>query len=98
MEEHPEIWSESQPWFEKLDLWVTGHVVPEYAYAVAQLGGWQRHPDNCLDFHSSAYEDMMFFHPFVRKAFFDTGDSDPRTRSACPSICYSRKTGLTPVL
>lgn len=76
MEEHPEIWRESQHWFEKLDLWVTGHVVPEYAEAAARLGGWQRHSESCLDFHSQAYEDMMFFHPFVRKAFFDTRDSD----------------------
>jgi hypothetical protein len=29
-----------------------------------------------MDFHSLAYEDMMFFHPFIREAFFDTGDSD----------------------
>ena len=76
MEEHPEIWRESQHWFEKLDLWVTGHVVPEYAEAAARLGGWQRRPESSVDFHSPAYEDMMFFHPFVRKAFFDTGDSD----------------------
>ena len=30
MDEHPEIWRGSQPWFEKLDLWVTRHVVPGY--------------------------------------------------------------------
>jgi hypothetical protein len=28
MDEHPEIWRGSQPWFEKLDLWVTRHVAP----------------------------------------------------------------------
>lgn len=76
MGEHPEIWGGSQPWFEKLDHWVTKHVVPEYASAAAQLGRWQRHTESAMDFHSPAYEDMMFFHPFIRKAFFDTGDSD----------------------
>jgi hypothetical protein len=44
--------------------------------AATQLGSWQRHPESSMDFHSLAYEDMMFFHPFIRKAFFDTGDSD----------------------
>ena len=57
MEEQSEIWRESQPWFEKLDQWITGHVVPEYATAAAQLGGWQRHPESSMDFHSLAYED-----------------------------------------
>jgi hypothetical protein len=39
------------------------------------LGGWQRHSENSLDFNSPTYQDMMFFHPFVRRAFFDTGNS-----------------------
>ncbi len=76
MDEHPEIWRASQPWFEKLDLWVTRHVVPGYESAVSQLGGWHRHSENSLDFNSNTYQDMMFFHPFVRRAFFDTGDSN----------------------
>jgi len=75
MDEHPEIWRGSQPWFEKLDLWVTRHVVPGYESAAAQLGGWQRHSESSFDFNSPTYQDMMFFHPFVRRAFFDTGDT-----------------------
>src|SRR5271166_5719503 len=77
MEEHPEIWRGAQAWFEKLDLWVTGHTVAEYQSAAAQLGGWKRQPENSLDFHSHTYEDMMFFHPFIREAFFDSGISNP---------------------
>jgi hypothetical protein len=76
IEEHPEIWRGSQSWFEKLDHWVTGHVVPEHAAAATELGRWQRHSESGTDFHSPAYEDMMFFHPFIRRAFFDTGASD----------------------
>ncbi len=76
MDEHPEIWRGSQPWFEKLDFWVTHHVVPGFESAASQLGGWQRHSENSLDFISPTYQDMMFFHPFVRRAFFDTGDSN----------------------
>ena len=75
MDEHPEIWHGSQPWFKKLDQWVTSHVVSGYESAVAQLGGWRRHSESSVDFNSSTYQDMMFFHPFVRRAFFDTGDA-----------------------
>ncbi len=77
MDEHPEIWKGSQPWFEKLDLWVTGHVVAGHESAATQLGGWHRHSESSLDFNSPTYQDMMFFHPFVRRAFFDTGDANP---------------------
>ena len=76
MEEHPEIWRGQESWFEKLDLWVTQHVVEECQPAANQLRRWQRHAENCLDIYSSTYQDMMFFHPFVRKAFFDTGNSN----------------------
>jgi hypothetical protein len=76
MDEHPEIWRGSSLWFEKLDAWVTRHVVPELQSAATALGGWQRHSESALDLSSSTYEDMMFFHPFVRRAFFDAGDAD----------------------
>ena len=73
MEEHPEIWKDGEQWFEKLDLWVTAHAIPEHATAASCLGGWQRAPETEFDLHSPAYQDMVFFHPFVRRAFFDTG-------------------------
>src|ERR1700733_7952594 len=77
MDEHPEIWRRGQPWFDRLDAWVTGHVVPEYQNAASVLGGWRRHSESSFDFNSPTYQDMMFFHPFVRRAFFDTGDANP---------------------
>lgn len=75
MEEHAEIWKGREAWFEKLDLWVTQHAVAEYQSAADQLHQWQRYPEDCLNFYSPTYQDMMFFHPFVRRAFFDTGNS-----------------------
>jgi CorA-like Mg2+ transporter protein len=78
MDEHPEIWRQSPLWFEKLDAWVTQHVVPEYQAAADQLGKWQRHSETSVDFNSPTYQDMMSFHPFVRRAFFDTGGSNPK--------------------
>jgi hypothetical protein len=74
MEEHPAIWKDGEQWFEKLDLWVTAHVIPEHQPAASSLGGWQRSPEKEFDLHSPAYQDMVFFHPFVRRAFFDTGN------------------------
>src|ERR1700760_422861 len=76
MDEHPEIWKESEAWFGKLDAWVTGHVAEGFKSAAAQLGGWQRHSESSFDFNSATYQDMMFFHPFVRRAFFDTSDAN----------------------
>ena len=63
MEEHPEIWRESQPWFKKLDQWITGHVVSEYASVFS--GGTVRHRHIQLatqlmaDFH---YFNNYWFH------------------------------------
>jgi hypothetical protein len=74
MEAHPEIWKDGEQWFEKLDLWVTAHVVSEHETAASCLGGWERAPDKEFDLRSPAYQDMVFFHPFVRRAFFDTGN------------------------
>jgi hypothetical protein len=76
MDEHPEIWRGPQTWFEKLDQWVGHHVVPAHQDAATLLGGWRRHSESSVDFASPTYQDMMFFHPFVRRAFFDTGDAN----------------------
>jgi CorA-like Mg2+ transporter protein len=76
MDEHPEIWRGPQTWFEKLDHWVGRHVVPECQEAATHLGGWRRHSESSVDFSLPTYQDMMFFHPFVRRAFFDTGDAN----------------------
>jgi hypothetical protein len=73
MEDHPEIWKGSQSWFEKLDHWVTEHCVEECRPAIDKLGKWRRSPESGIDFNSSAYQEMTFFHPFIRRAFFDTG-------------------------
>src|SRR6202000_2443493 len=72
---------------------VTGHVVPEYTREATELGGWQRRPESGADFHSPAYEDMMFFHPFVRKAFFDTGNSDPENEALVHRYVIPSKPG-----
>jgi hypothetical protein len=76
MEDHPTIWNKRDQWFEKLDVWVTRHVASEYQLLRTRLGGWQRTPPTQFDLRSPAYQDMVFFHPFVRRAFFDTVRSE----------------------
>jgi hypothetical protein len=75
MEDHPDIWGKHDQWFEKLDQWVTQHVTAEYSH-VASRARWHRHSESHFDLRSQAYQDMVFFHPFVRRSFFDTAGSD----------------------
>ncbi len=45
------------------------------------LGTWSRAAYDRFDLSSAAYQDMVFFHPFVRRVFFDSrniGDSEGR--------------------
>jgi CorA-like Mg2+ transporter protein len=75
MEEHPEIWKGGQQWFEKLDRWVTAQSNSEHQPVASRLGGWQRSPQSHFDLRAPAYQDMVFFHPFVRRPFFDAGNT-----------------------
>ena len=76
MEDHPEIWKRRQNWFGNLDTWVTEHIAEEghYGSLGRELSGWKRSPHKRFDLSSPAYQDMVFFHPFVRRVFFDTGN------------------------
>jgi hypothetical protein len=69
---HPGIWgaadgSGSRRWLEGLDEWIARH------QGMPHLGVWQRASHTQFDAESSAYQDMVFFHPFVRRIFFDAG-------------------------
>ncbi|MDX2179752.1 MAG: CorA family divalent cation transporter [Bryobacteraceae bacterium] len=66
---HPDIWLEGR-WMDGLDRWIANHMPPE------GLGHWERASHVRFDAESSAYQDMVFFHPFVRRIFFDTGDQN----------------------
>lgn len=72
--DHAEIWTDPhQGWFQGLDKWVTTHR-PEDAPIVDALGFWRRAAYTRFDLDSQAYQDMVFFHPFVRRVFFDTAE------------------------
>jgi hypothetical protein len=65
-ETHGHIWKDDARWIDGLDEWIGGHK-PPYLDMV-----WKRTPYTQFDLNSRAYQDMIFFHPIVRRVFFDT--------------------------
>lgn len=72
-QDHTRVWAHRQHWIEGLDDWISEHSANSPVAAV--LGPWKRSAYSRFDIESQAYQDMVFFHPFVRREFFDTGDS-----------------------
>lgn len=72
---HRKIWERHPHWIEGLDEWLAAHGSRGSAPVVERLGRWQRAAYTRFDMNSQAYQDMVFFHPFVRRVFFDTVDS-----------------------
>lgn len=71
---HTVEWGEQKFWLHGLDACVAATPSSDRAPVVARLGSWQRAAYTGSDMDSPAYQDMIFFHPFVRRIFFDTGD------------------------
>jgi len=71
---HPEIWARRPHWTVGLDRWIAAHNSPGNSPIVAKLGPWKHAAYARFDMDSPAYQDMVFFHPFVRRVFFDTAD------------------------
>jgi hypothetical protein len=69
LEDHPEVWPDRRTWFDRLDEWLAT-AQPKSA----TLGAWQRAAYTRFDIESEAYQTMVFFHPFVRRVFFDAHD------------------------
>ncbi|MBL8216070.1 MAG: hypothetical protein JNK87_35440 [Bryobacterales bacterium] len=68
---HPESWKNKTSWIDGVDDWILAHHRNDSAI-VKRLGGWKRAAYTRFDMESPAYQDMVFFHPFVRRVFFDT--------------------------
>ncbi len=64
---HEELWN-GRRWIDGLDGWIRAHD----ADAVAGLGRWQRSAYTSFTLDSQAYQDMVFFHPFIRRVYFDS--------------------------
>ena len=77
---HPDFWPPLRSWIDGLDDWLRSENCATEAPIRARLGGWRRASYTEFDLDSSAYQDMVFFHPFVRRVFFDTKTSDQATQ------------------
>ena len=67
VQRHPELWN-GRPWIDGLDGWIRAHD----AEAPAGIGRWQRSAYTTFTLDSQAYQDMVFFHPFIRRVYFDS--------------------------
>jgi len=89
-EGHREVWAKYPHWTDGLDDWVAAHGSRDGAPVVERLGPWQRAAYSRFDMDSQAYQDMVFFHPFVRRVFFDTADSHaPAGEKEALLRCYA---------
>jgi hypothetical protein len=72
MSGNEEYWVNTPHWLDGFEQWM--HVCARIDKAGIRnvLGCWERSPYTRFDMDSRAYEDMVFFHPFVRHVFFDT--------------------------
>jgi hypothetical protein len=74
VENHKDLWSGYSHWIDGLDEWIGAHHIGNPSPLLKHLGGWRRDPYVRFDMDSPAYQDMVFFHPYVRRVFFDTGE------------------------
>ena len=72
LESHQDIWARHEHWIDGLDEWFAAHRAPGLSGVLDRLGPWRRDAYTRFDMDSLAYQDMVFFHPIVRRVFFDT--------------------------
>ena len=97
LQHHGSVWH-GRYWIDGLDDWINAHHVQDSPVA-AHIGRWQRASYTQFDLESRAYQDMIFFHPFVRRIFFDTAgvgasDNEVEALLRCYHIPLSEKNKL----
>lgn len=70
LKSHGSVWR-GRPWIDGLDDWIGAHQDSNNVGRL--LGNWKRASMSRFDAESRAYQEMVFFHPFVRRIYFDTG-------------------------
>jgi hypothetical protein len=68
--DHADVWQKHPLWIDGLDEWINVH--GQHGPVPRVLGRWTRSAYQDFGLESRAYQDMVFFHPFVRRVFFDT--------------------------
>ncbi len=97
LKNHGQVWH-GRFWIDGLDDWINAHQVQDSSVAT-HIGRWQRASYTQFDLESAAYQDMIFFHPFVRRIFFDTAgigatDNEVEALLRCYSIPLSAENKL----
>lgn len=76
-EQQPDFWSEQTDWIDGVDAWLEGMGAKTRSRFASRVGTWQRDSYRAFDLNSLAYQDMVFFHPVVRRIFFDANHPVP---------------------
>jgi len=97
LKNHGDVW-QGRYWIDGLDDWINTHPVQDSPVAT-HIGRWERASYTQFDLESAAYQDMIFFHPFVRRIFFDTAgigasDNEVEALLRCYSIPLSTENKL----
>ncbi len=87
VENHKDLWAKYSHWIDGLDEWIAAHNVGPQGPLREMVGYWRRDHFNRFDMESPAYQDMVFFHPYVRRVFFDTGETAPRADERESLLC-----------
>ncbi|MBM3726467.1 MAG: hypothetical protein FJW40_13700 [Acidobacteria bacterium] len=82
MSRHPACWHDRH-WIDGLDELVAS------GPGAGPLRHWKRDAYDRFDMDSPAYQDMVFFHTFVRRVFFDTLHMPGDTPNECLLRCYT---------
>jgi hypothetical protein len=79
---HADFWPPLRSWIQGIDDWLRSENCATDSPIRSRLGGWRRASYTSFDLDSEAYQDMVFFHPFVRRVYFDTrsGEQESLTR------------------
>lgn len=75
LEEHKNLWPNHRRWIDGLDEWLAVRRDARTFAVPSRLGPWRRAAYTRFDMDSPAYQDMVFFHPIVRRVFFDAADT-----------------------
>ncbi|MGH9723212.1 MAG: hypothetical protein ACRD8O_23620 [Bryobacteraceae bacterium] len=79
LKDHQDIWSRHEHWIDGLDEWIAAHNAAAASAIAQKIGPWRRAAYTRFDLKGPAYQDMVFFHPFVRRVFFDTSEESGAT-------------------
>ena len=81
-------WQKQRYWINGLDQCIAAQSQPERCGVIHRLGVWQRSSYVRSDMDSPAYQDMVFFHPFVRRIFFDVTEESSSDDREALIRCY----------